>query len=145
MSSLTEEQRLEWKEAFGLFDTNGTGTVNLRDIGTVMRSVGQNPTQAEIAEITRGVVTEQVDFAGFCNMLSAKFVTNSEAETEIRESFKIFDKNGSGLISAAELRHVMSNLGEPLSVEEVEELIGQVELDDQGLLNYEELIQQLMK
>ena len=86
-----------------------------------------------------------MDFEGFCRMLSAKFVTNAEAEAEIRESFKIFDKNGSGLISAAELRHVMSSLGEPLSAEEVEELIGQVEIDDQGMLQYEDFIAQLLK
>ena len=110
-----------------------------------MRSVGQNPTEAEIAEITRGVSGDQVDFDGFCELLSAKFVTNAEAEAEIRESFKIFDKNGSGLISAAELRHVMTNLGEPLTAEEVEEIISAVELDDQGMLNYDEFIGHLMK
>ena len=59
--------------------------------------------------------------------------------------FKIFDKNGSGLISAAELRHVMTNLGERLTAEEVEEIISAVELDDQGLLNYDEFITHLMK
>ena len=107
--------------------------------------MGQNPTEAEIAEITRGVEGDAVDFEGFCEMLSGKFVSNTEAEAEIRESFKIFDKNGSGLISAAELRHVMMNLGESLTAEEVEELIGQVELDDQGLLNYDDFISQLLK
>merc|ERR1711991_1281771 len=110
-----------------------------------MRSVGLNPTEAEVAEVTRGIDADSVDFDGFCQMLAGKFASNAEAEAEIRESFKIFDKNGSGLISAAELRHVMTNLGEPLTAEECEELIGQVELDDQGLLNYDEFISQLLK
>jgi calmodulin len=124
----------------------GSGAVALRDIGTVLRSVGQNPTDAEIAELTRGVTGEAVDFAGFCKLLTAKFVTTAEAEAEIREAFKIFDKNGSGLISAAELRHVMMNLGEPLTAEEAEELIAShVDLDEQGLLNTEEFIQHLLK
>lgn len=39
---------------------------------------------------------------------------------EIREAFKVFDKDGNGFISAAELRHVMTNLGEKLTDEEVD-------------------------
>lgn len=145
-SKLSEEQLAEFKEAFSLFDISGTGSVALRDVGTVMRSVGQNPTEAEIAELTRGVNGDAVDFAGFCKLLTSKFVSNAEAEQEIREAFKIFDKSGSGLISAAELRHVMTNMGEALTADEAEELIAShvSDLDDQGMLNYEEFIQHLM-
>lgn len=41
------------------------------------------------------------------------------SEEEIREAFRVFDKDGNGFISAAELRHVMTNLGEKLTDEEV--------------------------
>lgn len=44
---------------------------------------------------------------------------NTDTEEEIREAFKVFDKDGNGFISAAELRHVMTNLGEKLTDEEV--------------------------
>lgn len=87
-----------------------------------------------------------MDFNGFLKLLTSKFVTTAEAEAEMLEAFKIFDKNGSGLISAAELRHVMISLGEPLSAEEAEELISsQVELDEHGLLNYHEFVAHLLK
>ena len=36
---------------------------------------------------------------------------DTDSEEEIREAFKVFDKDGNGFISAAELRHVMTNLG----------------------------------
>merc|ERR1712224_884732 len=49
---------------------------------------------------------------------------------EIKEAFKVFDKDGNGFISAAELRHVMTNLGEKLTDEEVDEMIR--EADDDG-------------
>lgn len=42
-----------------------------------------------------------------------------DSEEEIREAFRVFDKDGNGFISAAELRHVMTNLGEKLTDEEV--------------------------
>ena len=43
--SLTDEQIAEFKEAFSLFDKDGDGTITTKELGTVMRSLGQNPTE----------------------------------------------------------------------------------------------------
>lgn len=60
-----------------------------------------------------------------------------DSEEELREAFKTFDKDGNGRISAAELRHVMTNLGEKLTDEEVDEMIREADLDGDGEVNYE--------
>ena len=49
----------------------------------------------------------------------------------------MFDKDGNGFISAAELRHVMTNLGEKLTDEEVDEMIREADIDGDGQVNYE--------
>ena len=54
----------------------------------------------------------------------------------MREAFRVFDRNGDGFISAPELRLVMTNLGEKLTDEEVEEMIKEADLDGDGLVNY---------
>jgi len=59
-----------------------------------------------------------------------------EGEEEIREAFRVFDKDGNGFISAAELRHVMTNLGEKLTDEEVDEMIREADIDGDGQVNY---------
>jgi calmodulin len=51
--------------------------------------------------------------------------------------FRVFDKNNDGLISSIELRHVMTNLGEKLSEEEVDDMIKEADLDGDGMVNYE--------
>ena len=48
----------------------------------------------------------------------------------------MFDKNNDGLISNSELRHVMTNLGEKLSDEEVDDMIKEADLDGDGMVNY---------
>ena len=59
------------------------------------------------------------------------------SETEIREAFRVFDKDGNGFISAAELRHVMTNLGEKLTDAEVAAMIREADIDGDGQVNYE--------
>ena len=61
----------------------------------------------------------------------------TDSEDEIREAFRVFDKDGNGFISAAELRHVMTNLGEKLTDEEVDEMIREADIDGDGQVNYE--------
>lgn len=69
-------------------------------------------------------------------MMSRK-VKEADKEQELREAFRVFDRNGDGFISAPELRHVMTNLGEKLTDEEVEDMIKEADLDGDGLVNYE--------
>ncbi|CAI9151080.1 unnamed protein product [Rangifer tarandus platyrhynchus] len=59
------------------------------------------------------------------------------------EAFRVFDKDGSGYISAAELSHVMTNLGEKLTDEEVDEMIREADIDGDGQVNYEEFVQMM--
>lgn len=67
----------------------------------------------------------------------ARKMKDTDSEEEIREAFRVFDKDGNGFISAAELRHVMTNLGEKLTDEEVDEMIREADIDGDGQVNYE--------
>ncbi|KAL1818845.1 hypothetical protein ACET3Z_013714 [Daucus carota] len=48
---LTDDQISEFKEAFSLFDKDGDGCITTKELGTVMRSLGQNPTEAELQDM----------------------------------------------------------------------------------------------
>ena len=52
------------------------------------------------------------------------------SEEEIREAFRVFDKDGRGFISGGDLSHVMTNLGEKLTDEEVNEMIREADLNE---------------
>jgi len=65
---------------------------------------------------------------------------DTDTEEELIEAFKVFDRDGNGFISAAELRHVMTNLGEKLTDEEVDEMIREADVDGDGQINCEEFV-----
>jgi calmodulin len=142
---LSDEEIGEFREAFSLFDKNGDGTISSAELGTVMRSLGQNPTESELQDMINEIDVDgngTIDFEEFINMM-AKKMRESDSEEELREAFRVFDKDGNGFISAAELRHVMTNLGEKLTDDEVDEMIREADLDGDGTVNYEEFVRMM--
>lgn len=56
--TLTRNTHSEYKEAFALFDKRGTGAIPREVLGDLLRALGQNPTQAEVADIVAGAPRE---------------------------------------------------------------------------------------
>ncbi|PBC26064.1 Calmodulin [Apis cerana cerana] len=142
---LTEDQVAEFKEAFMLFDKDEDGTITMAELGVVMRSLGQRPSETELRDMVNEVDQDgngTIEFNEFLQMMSKK-MKGADGEDELREAFRVFDKNKDGLISSKELRHVMTNLGEKLSEEEVDDMIKEADLDGDGMVNYEDLFEKL--
>ena len=125
MDALTTEQQAEYREAFALFDKNGDGCINVVELGTVMRQIGQNPTDTELRDMINEVDVDgngTLEFDEFCNLMSRQ-MKDTNQESELEERFKLFDKDGNGFIDRDELAQVMRQLGEKLSDDEIEEMI----------------------
>ncbi|GAW06925.1 calmodulin [Lentinula edodes] len=133
-------------EAFSLFDKDGDGTITTLELGTVMRSLGQNPTDAELQDMINEVDVDgngTIDFKEFLSMMAKKF-KDTDSEEEIRQAFQVFDKDGNGTISAKELKAVMESLGEKLSDKEVDAMIQEADLDGDGCINYQEFVNMML-
>ena len=89
----------ECRVAFSLFDKDGDGTISAAEIKRVMVSLGGNPSDKEISS--------------YNNILFIVFIA------ECRVAFSLFDKDGDGTISSAEMKRVMVSLGGNPSDKEV--------------------------
>lgn len=132
------------------------GEITTKELGTVMRSLGQNPSESELQDMINEVDSDNngtIDFPGeqshaevyappaearasaeFLTMMARK-MKDTDSEEEIREAFKVFDRDNNGFISAAELRHVMTSIGEKLTDDEVDEMIREADQDGDGRID----------
>ncbi|CAJ0952122.1 unnamed protein product, partial [Mesorhabditis belari] len=142
---LSAEQIAEFREVFSLFDKDQSGTITAGELGTVMRSLGQNPTEAELQLMINDGDSDgnrTVDFPEFLQMMAQKMKAPA-GEDDLRKAFQVFDKDQNGFISAEELRHVMTSLGDSLTEQEVEEMIEEADVNGDGQVNYEEFVKMM--
>jgi len=142
---LYEERISEFREAFALFDKDGDGTITTKELGEMMRSLGQSPTEAELRDMINEVDEDgngTIEFNEFRAMMERK-TRDADPEDELREAFKLFDKDGSGTISTSELREVMKSLGEQLTNGEVEEMMREADVDGDGQIDFNEFVKMM--
>ncbi|CAG8656450.1 5350_t:CDS:2 [Acaulospora colombiana] len=142
----------EFKEAFSLFDKGDSylryvctlqpADQVCQELGTVMRSLGQNPTDAELQDMINEVDVDgngTIDFKEFLTMM-AKKLKDTDREEEIRQAFRVFDQNGDGYVTTQELAAVMKNLGENLSPLELDQMMQEADKNGDGKIDYSEFI-----
>ncbi|CAF3297356.1 unnamed protein product [Rotaria socialis] len=137
------EQENKLKEAFSLFDRLGGGVISIQDLAFVIRSIGYQTTPSELESMIREVDRDGdglIDFDEFKQMM----ISNDDSRFEmfndelLNEAFRIFDKDGNGFISEMEIRSVMSNLGEKLTDDELNDMIREADLDGNRQVDYAE-------
>jgi len=144
--SLTEEKINEFKEAFEIFDKDKDGYITTKELGDIMKNLGQTPSEAELQDMINEVDIDgngTIDFKEFLGLMARK-MRDTDTEEELIEAFKVFDRDGNGLISNIELQHVMTSLGENITMDEVDEMIKEADLDGDGYINYEEFVKMIM-
>jgi len=146
VENLSEERITEFKAAFELFDKDRDGAINNKELGTVMRNLGQNPSEEELKQMIKEIDLDGngvIDFNEFLYLMVKKMKGN-DTEEELLEAFKVFDRDGNGYVTSHELRNVLTSLCEGTSPEEVEEMIREADIDGDGQVDYQEFVKMMM-
>ncbi|KAI9489368.1 calmodulin [Zychaea mexicana] len=143
---LSQEEIEECKASFDQFDRDGNGTIDAKELGGVMRSLNMVVNDTEVKSMIRELDADgsgSIDFNEFLSIFNRSKENKADIQKELMETFKVFDKDNDGTISASELREVMNSLGENTSEDELERMLEEADLNQDGVINYEEFVKML--
>ena len=147
LDDLTEYQIAEYKEAFQIFDKHGEGAISSKELGTIMRSLGLNPSDEDLKEIIDSFDNEKnnnlIDFNSFL-IIMAKRKNDIDKEEDLLDAFRVFDKENNGKISARELRYVMMSSGEDLNENDIEEMIREASTENDDFIDYYKFVKLML-
>jgi calmodulin len=146
MNDIPDSRLKDYRNAFELFDKDKDGTITAKELANVMRTLNQDPSEHELAEMINEVDIDgngHIDFDEFVTLMNRR-CKETDAEEEVINAFKVLDKEGGGMISSSELRHLMTTLGDKLTEDEVDEMIREADFDGNGIINYEEFVRMMM-
>merc|ERR1739838_622971 len=138
------------KVCFDLFDTKKQEFLSGDDLGEIMRAMGFRPTEEELADLLHEVDEDgsgEIEFGEFCQLCATFLVEDPPLETmkkELKDAFRVYDKEGQGFITTETLRGLISELLAPLTDEELEGIIEELDEDGSGSMDFDEFCEMMM-
>lgn len=137
---LSEDEIEEIREAFNLFDTDGSGTIDPKELKAAMQSLGFEAKNQTIYQMIGDIDKDgsgSIDFEEFLDMMTAK-MSDKDSREDINKVFNLFDDDNTGKISLRNLKRVAHELGETMTDAELLEMIERADTDQDGEINFEE-------
>ena len=146
MSSLDEDKLKECKIIFEMFDSDKDTKITTNELGDCLRVCGAAPSQQDLEMIINEFEENGKKFISFEEFLTTfeSLLQNQDTEEDIINEFKKLDKLNNGTISEADLRQLMGNYQNALSPEEIEDIIQEANVDENGYINIEKFTKILL-
>ena len=137
---LTNEQQSKLNEAFFLIDQDNDNSISINEVGLLLRVLGIFISENEIEKLKSELESQGnlVTYDKFKKIYKKRLKTNLSS-SDLYDAFRYFDNDSTGKINLNMLKHGLMTLGEPLSNEEMKILEDELNLDENGDIDYEEL------
>jgi len=148
MCDLDEAQTAALKTAFESFDTEGKGAIGVETIGNILRMMGVKVKEADLKEIVDEVDDDgsgMLEFEEFTE-LAAKFLIEEDEEelkNELKEAFRIYDKDGQGFITNEVLKEILREIDPKLTETDLDGIIEEVDEDGSGTMDLDEFMEMM--
>ncbi|GAM18738.1 hypothetical protein SAMD00019534_019130 [Acytostelium subglobosum LB1] len=133
-------------ECFTIFDKDNDGKVLIDELGPLLRSLGKSPTSTDLEAIKTELGNPRdFDINTVKTIIAKKTVkTPIDQQKEMLDAFRALDKDGHGTIQEAELRQILTTLGDYLSSADVDELMKEVDVNTDGAISYQKFVEMLV-
>ena len=141
LDDLPEDLLVQISCAFCLFDSDKDGLLKYKDFLKVLSknqiSLPESSEKKILSSNNDNDNPTDVSMKDFISLVNTR-MKNVESEEELVEMFKIFDKKGTGKVSSGDIRSVLDDIDEPISQQELEELMLNWDKDKDGFLDFSE-------
>merc|ERR1712232_1150038 len=141
-TALSAEQKAEVKEAFDLFDTDGSGAIDAKELKVAMQALGFEPTNQEISKLISDIDIDgnaTVEFEEFLEMMEGKMAGKDPVE-EMKKAFALYDVDNKGKITVDDMVRVAKELGEAMDKSELQSILDESDRDGNGTLTMDEFV-----
>ena len=104
------------------------------ELARLMKVLGKEPNEADLQRMIQEIdlnANGKIDYDEFVELMR-KPISKEDSDSELEAAFGVFDKDGSGSISPSELKRTMRELGEKLDDEDIDEMIRQADVNEEG-------------
>jgi len=135
---------------FQLFDVKKQDFLLADEIGEVMRAMGFRPTDEELTELIDEIDEDgsgAIEFGEFAQLCAKFLVEDPDPETlraELKDAFRLFDKEGSGFITMVQFRGIIAEVDPKLTEEDLDAIISEIDEDGSGTMDFEEFCEMMM-
>lgn len=148
VDELSEEQIVAIKKAFKMFDRENKGFIPTSRIGTLLRTMGQAFEERDLRQLIEEVDADgsgEIELEEFIPLVARFFVDDDRAkmEEQLREAFRLFDKEGVGYISVSDLREILRALDDAITEGELDEMIAEIDTDGSGTVDFDEFMEMM--
>jgi len=146
-TELDDKQKQEIKEAFDLFDTDGSGNIDVKELTVAMKALGCEPKPGEIEKMIADVDDDgggEIGFDEFLKMMTHK-ILNKDPKEDMLKAFRLFDDDSTGFVTFKNLKRVAKETNQTLDDTELEEMMTDADKDGDGQLNEEEWLIMMKK
>ncbi|OLY78939.1 Calmodulin [Smittium mucronatum] len=136
----SERHKNDVGEVFASLDKDKDGALNASDLSsffsTYSSSVSRTDIENTLLEVGDGNQITKDQFFG----LFYKHDAQHDPEEEFKVAFAKFDVDGDKNLSAQDLKTSLDAMGQNLTMDEIQEMIREADVDGTGMLNYEEFV-----
>ncbi len=150
VTSLENDEIKVLKICFNMFDVKDQGFLSSDDLDDILRGMGFRPSKEELQEILEEIDEDgsgEIEFPEFCQLCAKFLVEEPDEDTmkaELKEAFRIYDRDGAGYITTGQLREIISELDTRLTSDDLDGIIEEIDEDGSGTMDFDEFCTMMM-
>lgn len=144
---MDDQQVQMLRRAFSMFDSSKSGRIEKEKVRTILNTLGHTFDDHELEVLLKQEDEDgsgKVNFDSFCRVATHFQEEDDEAlQKELKEAFRLYDKEGNGYIPTSSLREILAALDDQITPDQMDGMIAEIDTDGSGTVDFDEFMEMM--